>query len=422
MNKHEKLQILRDLVEINTVNNYEEAVAIYVKDLLASYGISSSTIKQAPKRANLVAEIINNDGPILGFSGHMDTVSEGDINSWNTNPFKLVAKDGKLYGRGTSDMKAGVVDLIIAFIELANDENFKGNVRLILTISEELTEEGAKYLSDLGYGDDLDSLIIAEPTGVAKDKLNDYVNSDGVKINSQLKQTLLAKNDLGAFDEQHFIITAHKGWMTYTVTSIGKAAHSSMPSMGINAIDNLIKYYLAEKVFYNSLTEYDDDLGYTVYAPDIIRGGKQVNSIPDKAYLQVKVRTIPQLPNDELIRRLTAIIDRLNKQPGVNLKLKVEYNECPVKCHNNTNIVDIFQKEAGFVLNEAMPLPKVGVSLGTDASEFRRNNPELDIVIVGPGNTTSHQANEYVDLETFYNMTDLYFNVAVKFFEKNLVR
>ncbi|KRM69876.1 succinyl-diaminopimelate desuccinylase [Apilactobacillus ozensis DSM 23829 = JCM 17196] len=421
MKKNEKLQILRDLVKINTVNNYEETVAIYVKELLSSYGISSSIIKQAPKRSNLVAEIINNDGPVLGLSGHMDIVSEGDVDSWKTDPFELVEQDGKLYGRGTSDMKAGVVDLIIAFIELSMDK-FNGNVRLLLTISEELTEEGAKYLSDLGYGDDLKSLIIAEPTGVSTDSLKEYVNSDGVKINSELKQTLLAKSDLNVFDEQHFIITAHKGWMTYTVTSTGKAAHSSMPSMGINAIDNLVKYYLAEKVFYNSLTEYDEDLGYTVYAPDIIRGGKQVNSIPDKAYLQVKVRTIPQLPNEELIERLQAIINRLNQQPGVNLSLKVEYNECPVKCHNNTDIVEIFQNEAKLTLGEAMPLPQVGVSLGTDASEFRRNNPNLDIVIVGPGNTTAHQANEYVDLETFYNMTDLYFNVVVKFFEKNLVK
>lgn len=127
--------------------------------------------------------------------------------------------------------------------------------------------------------------------------------------------------------EQHFIINAHKGWISYTVASHGKAAHSSMPKLGINAIDNLVQYYNAEKAFYHSLTERHPGLGKTVYAPDVFVGGKQVNSIPDLAVEKVKVRTIPELSNENLVRKLRELIQKLNEIPTMNLELTVEQSE-----------------------------------------------------------------------------------------------
>lgn len=114
MDQQEKLQIVRDLVNIRTVNENERAAA----------------------------EIGNGQHPKLGFSGHLDTVHENELSHWATPPFEATIHDNRLYGRGTSDMKAGLAQFVITMIELhEQQEPLHGTIRLLATISEELTKE-----------------------------------------------------------------------------------------------------------------------------------------------------------------------------------------------------------------------------------------------------------------------------------------
>lgn len=160
----EKVQILEDLVTIKSVNDYEIQVCEYLKDLLSQHGIESKIIKINDTRANLVAEI-GTEGPILGVSGHMDVVSEGDINKWTYNPFKLTEVDGKLYGRGSADMKSGLAALVLSMIDI-HDQNLLeyGRIRLLATAGEEIVGEGAKTFQQEGYMKDVEALVIAEPS------------------------------------------------------------------------------------------------------------------------------------------------------------------------------------------------------------------------------------------------------------------
>lgn len=111
----EKIQLLADIIELQTENNNEIEVCHYLKNLFDKYDINSKILKVNEQRANIVAEI-GSGSPILALSGHMDVVDAGNQDNWTYPPFQLTEKDGKLYGRGTTDMKGGLMALVITLI------------------------------------------------------------------------------------------------------------------------------------------------------------------------------------------------------------------------------------------------------------------------------------------------------------------
>lgn len=149
-----------------------------------------------------MAEISNGQGRVLGISGHMDVVAAGDQKLWSQDQYGADIVDGKLYGRGATDMKSGLAALVIAMIEAKQKGDFSGTIRLLATVGEESGEVGARQLTDLGYADDLDAIIVAEP------------------FNGR-------------------ILYAHGGSYNYKIKSHGISAHSSTPDLGENAIHHL---------------------------------------------------------------------------------------------------------------------------------------------------------------------------------------
>ena len=189
----EKVQILSDVVEIESVNDHEKDVAEYLQKLFNKYDIQSEiiSVNDSDSRANLVAEI-GSGSPVLGVSGHMDVVTTGNLDSWNYEPFKLTEDDdGRLHGRGAADMKSGTVALALALIEIKEAGTLKqGTIRFMATAGEEITSAGAKDLYEKGYMDDVDALLIAEPS------------QDGLvyAFNCQIKcNTLSLKSSAGVF-------------------------------------------------------------------------------------------------------------------------------------------------------------------------------------------------------------------------------
>ena len=136
----------------------------------------------------------------------MDVVSAGNKSQWTYDPFSLTEDDGFLYGRGAADMKSGLAALAIALIDIKQSQALQqGRIRFLATSGEEMEQLGSQTLYEHGYMDDVDALLIAEPC-------------------------------------QDIMVYAHKGSMDYRITSYGKSAHSSMPVMGINAINPLISF------------------------------------------------------------------------------------------------------------------------------------------------------------------------------------
>ena len=159
MDKAQRLSVLDDLIKLETVNCDEEKVANYLKELFEKNGIETELNKYDENRYNLIATIKKGDGPILGFTGHEDVVATVDDDAWNYGPFNPKHIDGKIFGRGSSDMKGGLAALAISLIELNEDPDFKGNIKFIATVGEEVGEIGAEKLSKEGYADDLSALM-----------------------------------------------------------------------------------------------------------------------------------------------------------------------------------------------------------------------------------------------------------------------
>ena len=142
----EKVKLLSDLIAIQSVNDHEQVVADYIANYFDRHGIRSTQVPVAPGRVNLVASI-GSGYPTIVLSGHMDVVSPVEADRWQTDPFKLVEKDGRLYGRGTVVMKGGLVDMMVALVELKENNLLrKGTVKFMATVGEEVGGAGSAVL------------------------------------------------------------------------------------------------------------------------------------------------------------------------------------------------------------------------------------------------------------------------------------
>lgn len=293
MTPQQKIEILQTLIHIKSVNAHETDVADYLASLFAPYPQAQiEKVPFAPGRDNLVVTIGNPAGPQLGLSGHMDVVAAGDETAWTHPPFGGEIVDGRLFGRGASDMKSGLAAIVITMLEfLEQGTSLAGSLRLLATVGEETGEYGAATLTDAGYADHLAGLVIAEPSGLDQ------------------------------------VVYTARGVIDYKVVSTGVASHSAQPENGVNAIDNLMKFYHAVGPLMAKHTKVDPVLGGLLHNVDLISGGEQVNSIPAHAELMANMRTIPAYPNQILYDELEALIDRLNQEPGVQLELSYSYPE-----------------------------------------------------------------------------------------------
>ncbi|RLL48428.1 ArgE/DapE family deacylase [Oceanobacillus piezotolerans] len=364
--EEEKIKILSDMIAIKSVNENEIEVANYLKDLFAEYGIESKIVPVTDTRVNLVAEI-GSGSHVIGVSGHMDVVSPGDESEWTSDPFTLTERDGKLYGRGTNDMKAGLLNLALVMIELKENNELKnGTVRFMATTGEEVGGAGSKKLYEEGYMDDVDYLWVAEPS-------------------------------------HDTIIYSHKG----SLNSIGEAAHSSMPSQGYNAINPLMEYLLELDEKLNGDDRKNEVLDKLVMSTTIFNAGNQVNSIPEKAVAEINVRTIPEFDNDEVIDLFKTTAEKYNKE-GSHIDVEVTMTLPSVFTSGQSEMVDL-AKELGkkYLDLEISVKGSPGV---TDASNLLRGKDEnFPFMMFGPGETKmAHKTDEYVYKDYYFAFFDIY--------------
>lgn len=371
--QQKKIQILQDVVRIQSVNEKEEEVALYLQQLLKKFDIASTLVSYAPGRSNLVATLHNGDGKVLGFSGHMDVVDVGNEDDWTYPPFSGHIEGNKLYGRGSTDMKSGLVAMVIALIELKEAGTpIKGTVKLLATVGEEIGQLGAEQLTNESYADDLDALIIGEPSN-------------------------------------YTVVYTHMGSINYTVFSPGKEAHSSMPQEGYNSIIHLNKFITKINEAMEEVTAAysNKELGRTIHNITIINGGNQVNSIPNRASLQANIRSIPEFQNDKIIALLEKTIDELNEGEPFKLQLTITQSKNAVGSNKKSSLIDVIQKQF------EKPLPLLGIAATTDVAEFIKAKSDFDFVIFGPGVITlPHKVDEYVEIDNYLDMIEKYKAIA----------
>jgi len=381
--KEKQIEILANLIAIDSVDDNETKVANYIASLFEPYNdredVDIKRVTYAPNRDNLVVTIGRGEKS-LGFSGHEDVVSSGDLSTWNSDPYKAEIRDNKLFGRGVTDMKGGLAALVITMLDFLAEDTIPGKIRLLATVGEETGEYGAAQLTKAGYADGLDGLVIAEPTNEMKE----------MGISS-------------------------KGVIDYVVTSIGKGAHSSKPEDGINAIDHLIDFANEVKSLMGNFDKTDLILGKLTHVQSVFQGGEQINSVPEKAEMKGNIRTIPAYPNQVIFTALNDLIDKLNQQPDYNLNIEYIFPEEAMSGDANAKLVQLVKDVHGKMYPD--PIKVVGQTSASDASEFSHAKGDYSIVQIGPGNNTEHQSNENIDIEIFSKSIEFYKKLVEAFFE-----
>ncbi|AKV54944.1 peptidase M20 family protein [Bifidobacterium actinocoloniiforme DSM 22766] len=398
MTNEEKLELLRKLVAFQSVNGHELPVAEFIKSLLAKEGIESEIVPTGEDRADLVASI-GSGHPVLAISGHMDVV-DVDRGNWKTDPFVLTqADDGdSLYGRGATDMKSGLAAMIISMIELKReDAPLKGTLKFLVTSGEEVGQEGAEILQRKGYMKGVDALLIGEPSG-------------------------------------YLAVYANKGELDLTIKAQGRAAHSSIPALGVNAVEALLQVLdqIKERMAQASASANNDVLGGTVFNIDTIRGGNQVNAIPANAEAEINIRTIPEFDNEVILKTINEVIDSFNASSQAHVSMDVDMDIVPIIGNVDSKLIKLAQEVAkpymakvewteegerkARALSKAVGAPfsktdlvTLGVSGGTDGSKFLIDQPiGFDYLMFGPGSGTQHQDNEWVSKAMYLDFTHLY--------------
>lgn len=379
MDKEKQAKILKDLIQINSVNGNEIDVAAYLAKLFEQYGFKTEIDAFGDRRANLIVEFGSDSSKrVLGVTGHMDTVAIGNRNNWHHDPFGAETQGDRLYGRGAADMKSGLAAQVIALIELKESGwQPDGKIRFIATAGEEYGTPGANRLEERGIAKDLDALIVGEPTGGN-------------------------------------IVYATSGSYNYQVICKGRSTHSSMPERGVNAVSGLARFIeLEDRLFDN--VPLDQYLGSVKHSITILKAGDQVNTIPDHAELRGNIRPTRAFDNQKVTQRLNQAIDYLNQTTDYQLSLNILNDWWPIATDPQNELVKLALTASK---NSYQKDPELTIINGaTDASVFVKHRPELPVIVLGADEwSRAHQVDEYTTWSSYFAIISAYQTIMRDFF------
>lgn len=379
MDKEKQAKILKDLIQINSVNGNEIDVAAYLAKLFEQYGFKTEIDAFGDRRANLIVEFGSDSSKrVLGVTGHMDTVAIGNRNNWHHDPFGAETQGDRLYGRGAADMKSGLAAQVIALIELKESGwQPDGKIRFIATAGEEYGTPGANRLEERGIAKDLDALIVGEPTGGN-------------------------------------IVYATSGSYNYQVICKGRSAHSSMPERGVNAVSGLARFIELEDRLFNNVP-LDQYLGSVKHSITILKAGDQVNTIPDHAELRGNIRPTRAFDNQKVTQRLNQAIDYLNQTTDYQLSLNILNDWWPIATDPQNELVKLALTASK---NSYQKDPELTIINGaTDASVFVKHRPELPVIVLGADEwSRAHQVDEYTTWSSYFATISAYQAIMRDFF------
>jgi succinyl-diaminopimelate desuccinylase len=293
INDRNPLDLTKALVSINSTDpgNYEAEIFEFLKNTIDKYFDDTNArdyasldfVEALPGRSCIKATIHGTDpaAPALVYMCHMDTVTDGAGWSEDTPAFTPVVRDGKLYGRGSCDMKGGLACALLAWSETLAHVAEKGgrpdrDFSLILTCDEEADMHGSEAAIAAGWVKQADWVLDTEPT-------------DGL------------------------IRVAHKGRTWFDVVFDGVTAHASTPEQGADAICAIAWFITDLKTRVDALPAHAD-LGKTTVTFGMISGGYQPYVVPDRAEVTIDMRLVPPVTPDDAVAMVDAAIEAAEKR------------------------------------------------------------------------------------------------------------
>lgn len=371
----ELTQRLKEFVAIPSVNppGHEQRAVDFMEKLMISYGLEVKRVHVAdPGRDCLIAQIAGKEpGDGVIFTGHMDVVpvSDAEYERWETNPFIPEIKDGYLHGRGSSDMKSGVISAVLAACHLKKEGIVPPrDIALVLTIDEEDGMLGSRALIGHEALAGYKWVVVCEPT--------------------QLECCTISRG------------------RTYGELKIqGQTAHGSRPGSGKNAI--LLSVEFIDQMMAVDMSEYANEFGATFWQPLSIHAGVEPCVVPDICTVKIDARLTLGHDPDDIWKEVDQIIADLTRKHGsetMSVSYEVIDKREPWKTSSDCWLVRSAQKaleSCGVSFVETM------FSGTTDGTPLRRDGREA--IILGPGDLSCvHQENERVLLSEVYRAFDIY--------------
>ena len=367
------MELLRKLVQAQTTaQNGEMAAAEVIWAKLGRPGINARIDSWDQTRANVIAQVksTGRKAAIL-FVCHLDVVGPGEAD-WKYPPFGGVESNGRIYGRGSADMKGGIAAIVTAIEKIVEaGTSLQGDIIFLAASGEETDSCGAKrFAGDCNWLPQLAGVVIPEPTDFE-------------------------------------VVTAHRGMLWLEVTTKGKAAHGSTPQLGINAISSM-RAVLDELENHKIPFKPHKLLGECSMSINTIAGGKALNVVPDKCSIGIDIRTLPSQNHQEIIGDLERIFGKLkSRNPQFDAKVSVLREVEPLETDYRCDFVRDFCAAVGATKTKA-------VGFTTDGPYFASLG--APVVIFGPGKPElCHKPDEYIEISDVEKAVEHYKNIILKF-------
>lgn len=321
-------------------------------------------------------------GKTLMFNGHIDVMPADEVEEWTTPPFSPTIRDGKLYGRGTADMKGGLMAATMA-VKLLQDAGipFSGSVKITSVCDEEGGGNGS--MQAIMSGQRADGVVVCE----------------------------------GTSDE---LILAHMGFVFFRVKFAGKACHSGAKQNGVSAIEKAIKVIQAlNEKEHEWLLRYKHPL---LPAPNLnvglIQGGTAGSTVAEDCMFEVCVHYLPnQMSHNQVVKEFQEVVERVAKS---DVWLEEHLPEIQItqfgggfEMEEHSPFVDSFKRAYSEARGKDVKV--VGSPAGCD-SRLWRNIAECPTIQFGPGNLAQcHAVDEWLDLEAYLQSILIYAELILDF-------
>ena len=370
-------RLLSDLVSINSINPDlvpgspgEAEIANYIADWLKLAGLEVELQGSVAGRPNVVGIARGTGGgKTLLLNAHMDTVGVAGM----PDGHQPRIDGGRLYGRGSYDMKGGVAACMLAIAE-ARKKNLRGDVIFTGVIDEEYASLGTMDLAKRLHAD---GAIVAEFTELQ-------------------------------------LILAHRGFVWLEVETIGKAAHGSRPDLGVDAIVKMGKFLTQMESLDQTLRSNPTHplLGSGSLHASLIQGGQELSSYPERCVLSVERRTLPGETPEAVEGEFLQIVQNLQQSDAsFHAVLRRGIDRAPLETREDADIVQALQAASVKVLNH--PSQIAGVQFWTDAAVLSAAG--IPSVLFGPSGSGAHAVEEWVDLSSVKTCAEIYLATAMEF-------
>ena len=354
------IALLRRLVSIDSVNPSlvpgaagEGAIADSIADHMRGVGLDVHVREVAPGRPNVIGVLEGREpGRSLMLCGHIDTVGVDGMDA----PFDPQIRSGRLYGRGSQDMKGGVAAMIDAARVVAESGFHRGRVIVAAVVDEEYASIGADALAAEWTAD---GAVVTEPTDLQ-------------------------------------VGIGHKGFAWIDINTVGRAAHGSRPKDGRDAVMRMGRVLQRLEALDRTLQQRAPHpiMGTGSLHASIVSGGRELSSYPDSCRLQMERRTIAGESGDVARDEVIAILDGLKSEdPEFEAAAALVFSRPPYELSPSHPLPQALQAAAASAGCASRP---VGMSFWTDAAVLA--GAGVPSVLFGPGGAGLHSTEEYVNV------------------------